>query len=452
MAGVRRTGGVGGGAKGVRAGLVLVYAMALAVGAIGGCQAPVSPDDEQGSASLDEAREGASLDDALGASAVDADAELAARGECDGKGCDPGGGSTAKMPICAPGSPKCDPDQNGLGVFVARHGRYCLPADGSDRLCIESFVNGPDGVKAKLSSAEAKEKPVELKVRASFRSEGFPGVFFPLLHSITTDRGRLVVKYSQWTMGSGPLPVTVVTTATDAQLPSIWLEFSGKYDVSSAAAFQMRFKHIVDATALADGPSPRDPIERYYAEFRSASGSEIPAGVDWKPVCTDPEGENLNVSFLGGQEIDLRSAIVTRNTQAVTMSCVTGAIDTCMTWGYAPWAGEGDEKRGMVFGSCLQAKRAAYYVGKGDLGSYTKPGTPILLHDTYGIHQDAINSASLEAVWSPIGAKCFNLPKRRRPELLTEGHPEGISMNACPSGTALGLLSTGKATQSPITD
>lgn len=450
MAGVRRAGG--GGAKGAGAGLVLVHAAAVAAGVIGGCQAPASPDDAQAPASLDDARDGASLDDAGGASVAGAVAELVARGECDGKGCDPWGGSTAKMPICSPGSPKCDPEQNGLGVFVARDGKFCLPASGSDRLCVESFVNGPDGVKARLSPAKTKEKPVELEVKASFRPEGFPSMLFPSLHSITTDRGRLVVKYSQWTIGPGPLPVTVVTAATDAELPFIWLEFAGKYDLSAAAAFQLRFKHVGGDTVLADGPSPRDPIERYYAEFRSGSGSEIPAGADWKPLCTDPDGEKLNASFLGGNEVDFRTAKVTKNAQAVTMSCVTGAIDTCMKWGYAPWAGEGDDKRAQVFGSCLHAKRAAYYVGKGDLGSYTKPGTPILLHDIYGIHKDPINDASLEAVWSSLGAKCFNLENRRRPELLTDGHPEGTTMVDCPANAALGLLSTAKAAQSPTTD
>jgi ADYC domain len=451
MAGVRRAGGVGGGAKGVGAGLALIYAAAVAVGGIGGCQAPAPLDDVPAPASIDDARDGGSRDDASGASPDEATTELTARGECDGKGCEPGGGSTAKMPVCAPGSPKCDPEQNGLGVFVARSGRFCLLAPGADRLCVESFVNGPDGVKARLSHAHIREKPFEFNVKASFHSEGLPPLFFPALHSITTDRGRLVLKYSHWTMGPGTLPVTVVSTATDAELPSIWIEFAGKYDLSSAAAFQLRFKHIDDDTVLADGPSPRAPIERYYAEFRSGH-SEIPAGADWSPLCTDPDGETLNVSFLGGNEVDLRSAKVTRNAQAVTMSCVTGAIDTCMTWGYAPWAGEGGETRALVFGSCLQAKRAAYYVTKGDLGSYTKPGTPILLRDMYGIHNDPINDASLEAVWTSGGAKCFNLSNRRRPELLTEGHPEGTTMTACPAGVGLGVLSTGKATQSPITD
>jgi ADYC domain len=448
MAGVRRAGGVGGGAKGVGAGLALIYAaaVAVAVGCIGGCQAPAPLDDAPAPASIDDARDGASRDDASGASPDEATTELAARGECDGKGCDPGGGSTAKMPICSPGSPKCDPEQNGLGVFVARDGRFCLQTPQSGRLCVESFVNDPEGVKIRLSPASVREKYVEWKVQATFRPEGFSLPVLYSLHSITTDRGRLVVKYTRLNIGGPPLPPMV---ASDEDLPFIWLEFANKYN-NKAVAFQLRFFHV-DETVLADGPSPRDPIERYFAEYRFGDISTHEWG-SWGALCADPDGEKLSASFLGGNEVDFRSAKVTRNAQAVTMSCVTGAIDTCMKWGYAPWAGEGGEKRAQVFGACLQAKRAAYYAGKGDLGSYTKPGTPILLHDTYGIHNDPINDASLEAVWSLTGAKCFNLPKRRRPELLTDGHPEGIEMGACGAGASLGLLSTGKATQSPTTD
>lgn len=447
MAGAKEAGGVGdraGSVKGAAAGrgigLALTLAVAaLAAGAVGGCQAPAPFDEAQvGAAPLDEAQAGATPDGA----AVDL---AATRAECKGKGCEArAGGEANLMPACAPGSPKCDPELNGVGVFVARDGQFCLPSYWPARYCVRSFINDPGGIKVKLAASTSDES-FEWNVTASFRPEGFALPQLNSLASITTDKGRLVIKYRRLVIG-GPSPVVVVP---DDKLRWVWLEFTSGPATLAWPTYQLRFEPA--GSTLADGPSPRESIGRYRVSFRVDPESSPPSS-PWSPFCTDAAGAQLSSSVLGGNEIDPRSARVFRREQSVTLSCVTGAIDTCLTWGYAPWAGEADGDRASLFSACLQAKRAAYYVGKGDLGSYTKPGTPILLRDMFGIHNDPINDASLEAVWTSGGAKCFNWNHRRRPEMLTSGHPDEITMPACPPGVGLGFLSTGKATQSDTTD
>ncbi|MCU0684894.1 MAG: ADYC domain-containing protein [Polyangiaceae bacterium] len=444
MAGAKEAGGVGskvGEAKGASASRGVGFALTLAVaalvaGAVGGCEGPrlEAPDDAAAEATTPD-------DTRTAATPAGAAAELAAkRAACEGEGCDARGGVEASlMPGCAPGSPKCDPELNGLGVFVGLDGRFCLPSYGVARYCVRSFINGPDGVKVRLASYRGNGETLELSVTAWFRPEGFVLPQLNHLHSITTEKGRLVIKYRFAGIAQTPSPPIVVP---DDKLHWVWLKFGTSPNIAVSNSYQVRFLRA-DST-FADGPEPREPVARYQVSFRHSSMNPEPSA-PWLPLCTDKNGSALLSSVLGGREIDPKSAEMTENDDAVTLSCVSGAIDTCMTWGYAPWAGEADAKRASVFGACLQAKRAAYYVGQGDLGSYTKPGTRILLRDMFGIHNAPINDASLEAVWTPTGAKCFNWKNRRRPEMLPDGHPDDITMPACPPGVGLGFLSTGKS-------
>jgi hypothetical protein len=89
-----------------------------------------------------------------------------------------------------------------------------------------------------------------------------------------------------------------------------------------------------------------------------------------------------------------------------------------MAWGYTPWepsTGVRDEVRDYVYRSCLQAKRAAYFVGKGDFRSYTETGTKIEKWDQY--HSGEGKPVErIEALWSPHGAVCFNKENRRKPQ------------------------------------
>ncbi|HEU4533336.1 MAG TPA: ADYC domain-containing protein, partial [Polyangiaceae bacterium] len=136
----------------------------------------------------------------------------------------------------------------------------------------------------------------------------------------------------------------------------------------------------------------------------------------WMPLCVGGAGQPRSV-FLGGMRVDGVTAEVTADADATTMACETGAIDTCMVWGYTPWnpRARSNDAGNYLFGSCLQAKRAAYFVGLGDPKSYTQGGTPIFLRDPFGIQTSSADP--LEALWSPRGAECINPDRLRRPEL-----------------------------------
>jgi hypothetical protein len=149
----------------------------------------------------------------------------------------------------------------------------------------------------------------------------------------------------------------------------------------------------------------------------------------WQPSCADGVGVT---AFLPQRTVNSESALMTQDTDQVTMACRTGAIATCMVWGYKPWkAAPGEESRAdFMYGSCLQAKRAAYFVQSGDFNSYTRPGTPIAVQDKAGIMYTSM--PGVEALWNPEGAVCFS-PEFRRvpPDLMVPTLPADVSRPAC---------------------
>ncbi len=359
-------------------------------------------------------------------------------------------GPDSLMPYCPTGSPTCDPENNGLGVYIARGGKFCLPTlTPQSRLCPETFVNGPQGVMLKLFLTAGPGNAVHTVPVSGVFLEAGPGPNRTRkLKSISADKARLVVKYESIVHTSTGV-LSSIETATDAQLTEMSFEFKVP---TLTAAFEYSLKFERAGAVNADGPAPQALLERYRVSYRTKTwGSGSAAWGPWQPICVG-EGGQLKSSFVGGREVNDKSAKVTANANAVTMSCETGAVDTCTKWGYAPWAGGGGPAREQLFGACLQAKRAAYYVGQGELGGFTRPGTPLLLKDVFGVHNDAIDAASLEAAWSPEGAQCFTWKRRRRPELLRQGHPPNVTMRDCVPGATPSLLRTSLGRQGDKTD
>ena len=87
-----------------------------------------------------------------------------------------------------------------------------------------------------------------------------------------------------------------------------------------------------------------------------------------------------------------------------------------MVWGYRPWEADPShaDQANYLYGSCLQAKRAAYFADFGDYKSYTVAGTPLSVQDIDGI-MNAGSMPGVEAIWSPTGAVCFSPSYRRGP-------------------------------------
>ncbi|QRN99359.1 hypothetical protein JRI60_10210 [Archangium violaceum] len=143
--------------------------------------------------------------------------------------------------------------------------------------------------------------------------------------------------------------------------------------------------------------------------------------------------------------MDALSAAVTLDADVTTLACRSGAIATCMLWGYKPWDSPSEQPgrvREDLFASCLHAKRAAYFVGQGDFASYTRNGTRILVRDAYGIQGKGARLEQLEAVWGPQGAVCLNPENRRRPEVDLPTYPGVRPCTA--AGLREGVLATGR--------
>jgi ADYC domain len=329
----------------------------------------------------------------------------------------------------------------------------------------------------KLRDTLGNKPLVRLPVEVTFHGEHFPPPYIYSVESVRGDKSKLVVRYRKKKLTpSGATPSTIGATptsstlgampassvASDEQLPEISFRFNIKAPliaggpalegIDEGLEYTLRFAR---RQPKAGNASPEAP-ERYAAGYKMKSVRTGQESGEIK-VCAEnghPELPPLNASFLEGREVDDRSAKVTRNPKAVTISCTSGAIDTCLTWGYAPWAPRAGQEGDALFGACLQAKRAAYFVGRGELGSFTIPGTPIYLKDRFGIHNDTINDASLEAIWSSQGADCFTWGHRRREEVTP---PKGSEYNPAVPGCQNSngaLLATGRTNgaTAPTTD
>ena len=296
----------------------------------------------------------------------------------------------------------CDPENpNGQGIYTVEAGNYCFVTLEDQRFCPEGFINAADGLQLELRDRTRpflmQKRNLLAKYRATPNSP--PQQVKPL--SLSGDKTQLVLTYSL----NGK-----TGTATGSELSKFTFEINsletGRGDASPLISFEMLL-------APAAQEKTDKGLYRYEVKYRDVATNE------WKWHCQgDGVKQKSSVVYaLPQARVSGLSGYLNRDPAAVTLACETGAIATCMLWGYTPWNAEGklDDNREYAFRSCLQAKRAAYFVGKGDLKSYTTNGTPIVLRDQYGIKGEDIKN--LEAIWSPEGAVCLNMENRRHPEL-----------------------------------
>ena len=297
---------------------------------------------------------------------------------------------------CTTGS--CDPgDLNARGIYIGNQNDYCLEnSHGWSRICPEAFVNTEDGVYVALRDTRPSLFPRWYGTLGA-RVEDESGIVLPVnLLSVSGDKNLLTIQYTK-------PPSTTVITAQGSALGALKLQLS----FTRPAPFPLPLQTYQYELKLEPAELPRYTLS--YKEVGSSAG--------WKQHCNPGDGTANKVSFLVGKDIDGVTAEVHDAPEVTTMSCQTGAIDTCITWGYSPWNPQPDylAASDYLFRTCLQAKRAAYFVGLGDMTSYTKSGTRILRRDQYGIYSEAISN--VEAIWSPHGAVCLNPEHRRHGDL-----------------------------------
>ncbi len=289
---------------------------------------------------------------------------------------------------------ECTDPNNTTGIYVAEGSGYCIPDyQGSKYFCPQTFVT------------DVFSSTVTLEGQLALAGGQWPSPPQYLSFRVTGTLGGLnvqVVRVS--TNAEGGLVVTVKNGGATQVLTKDDLLPLRLFASSRDFSFQLK------ATAIVSEFSQGKALWKYRMEY-------LVPGFAWAAYCDDGEGM---ASFLGDRKVDGVTAEVSTNPASdripVTMACGTGAIVGCMSWGYRPWEANKEEREraDYLYGSCLQAKRAAYFVESGDYQSYTVQGTPLSVQDNAGIMTaSSPTMPGLEAIWTPKGAVCFNPADRR---------------------------------------
>ena len=188
---------------------------------------------------------------------------------------------------------------------------------------------------------------------------------------------------------------------------------------------------------------------QYVVEY-AATSSDV-----WSPYCPHPyqdsDGNSVNLTeymipvggatwLLDGRRIDDASSI--------QLSCSHDSIGGCVTWGYAPWATQGSVSLKDTHQACTRMKRADF-CGTGDplttLNQSAYLHTQIQIWDSVSINpMQPQTTSTMEALWSPSGATCFNRPKYRTTLQNYVGHMQAlVTSKACPQIPTCSKGSTG---------
>ncbi|MCY1031965.1 ADYC domain-containing protein [Corallococcus sp. BB11-1] len=315
---------------------------------------------------------------------------------------------------------QCDPDPNGLGIYIAEGHNYCFVHEKS-ALCPETFVNTPEGVVMKVRSQAEPRTVLDIPVWLS-SEEGETDRTLAGIHASPTDFFVAVADKGQTRKVRGGGLEALRFTFT---LP---VEVNGD---PTKRDFEMSWQPLRD--------------NRFRVLYRQVGTRE------WRRQCDAPKSADVASLFLPARRVDGLNAAVQEQGTATTLACETGVIGACLDWGYSPWdptSLQDDPNRESVYGACLQAKRAAYFVGLGDPRGYTVGGTDVLRRDAHGFGANSSDRLDeldfVEALWSPRGAECLNPANRRSNVPL----PRGLQLPLCgasPGWSAKATFATGVA-------
>jgi hypothetical protein len=166
--------------------------------------------------------------------------------------------------------------------------------------------------------------------------------------------------------------------------------------------------------------------------FALAFRPEGTGPVSWTPYCRDG-GANPHLGvFHQGSEWQPLDGFRGDSDDTLTLTCGSGAVATCMTWGYTPW--ERAWRSGWAaptslldyHQACVHMKRAAYC---GDRRAYTHDGVSIAIADPFEPSIQQRHVDEVEAQWGPHGALC--LTAQREPNMPFLGCPQPLP--TCPA-------------------
>jgi hypothetical protein len=179
-----------------------------------------------------------------------------------------------------------------------------------------------------------------------------------------------------------------------------------------------------------DKGDPARAIRLYaFSIWNAASGR-------WGELCRPgPDGLKLAVPIPGYFTDQGRYV---PDPERFTITCTGGAIGKCVRFGYRPWEHAADGAALVdLYRTCVRIVRAEY-CGNGH--GWTRNGTPIELHDAFGIlREEEAPGMSFEAAWGPDGAHCVahvRVPANGSLEDLLKTCPRlagRIGKAACPS-------------------
>lgn len=337
---------------------------------------------------------------------------------CPGESCTIPAATREQSITCPPGG--CKPGEiNGRGIYADVGASYCARNLDGLLVCPEAFFNRPDGVTVlyRLSdeNVPAQDASIvyEARVGAAVFRQGSANAETVALLSMRAHEGHLLLSFQPAT---GPM----VRDAAVESFVGINLFWDMEVKTPAGGPLIGQGKPTIGmASLLKPVSAPLAPIPAYQLSYqtRTRDPATDTLVTGWAQGC--------EASFVGGRRVDAVTAEVTDQSEATTMACKTSAIATCLEWGYTPWNPKARDPAtsSYLFQTCLQAKRAAYFMGHQDAKSYTKSGTEILIRDPFGIKNDWFADSAVEALWTPRGAECLNQSKRRRPEIpITNDH------------------------------
>jgi hypothetical protein len=183
----------------------------------------------------------------------------------------------------------------------------------------------------------------------------------------------------------------------------------------------------IDSAVVGTGTSA--DLWFYKVSYQTSSG--------WSPLCgLDGAGLPVQAISVAGVWITAGSdtASYTSSSTQFTFACRGKTIAKCVELGYKTFKGRTNQMT-----SCVRLLRGDY-CGTG--AAYTVDGTSVNLYDNIGVQTDT-QSWTLEAEWTPTGARCVNSNNLARYNLALARDPKcvkPIKTSTCGSTFANGAV------------
>jgi hypothetical protein len=305
---------------------------------------------------------------------------------------------------------------NGTGINIAENpsgpaNQFGIPVSGFGQWYLTGFQNptSSSGTVTAVGWYGIGNTTTATSANGKVTYANYGGVWYPLL-SITGGGGTSYFSGTE----SPNYPVIWINDPNYGATPLYGRFLNGVLLYVTAPDGRHTYDLMLSATNQL--PSQQDPS----GQGQILNGLMITVSVHgantYSPFC-NVGGVNESALIYQGSTYDPMTAARTDASTSVTLTCQSGGIAKCMSWGYTNWDSTGVFKDNTMLDthqSCIQLKRAAYY---GDGQAFTISGTLINKKDALQTPIWNDDMTKLEALWDSKGALCVNSANRRHPEL-----------------------------------